>query len=246
MANNARNETAPPPINMRPGGGRPGPRITEKPKNTKKTLGRLLSYIGKSRRLLFFLLTVMLVSTLFSLVAPLLQGSAIDTVEPVKVATQNGEEVRIFRRGGEDLVLGEDGRVLGSLSETEFQNLQWETRFTVHWYREGYVSREGETPGLSFYLIAMGVTALLTASFTFLQQRLAAKLSQYTVYSMRRELFERIAVLPIRYTDTHRHGDLMSRMTGDVENVSTAISQSVASLFSALLTIVGALVFMLL
>ena len=52
MANNqnTQRETPPPPtINMRPGGGRPGPRLTEKPKNTKKTLGRLLSYIGKSR-----------------------------------------------------------------------------------------------------------------------------------------------------------------------------------------------------
>ena len=243
---NERREMTPPPINMRPGGGRPGPRMTEKPKNTKKTLGRLLSYIGKSRRLLVVLLLVMLVSTLFSLVSPLLQGSAIDTVEPIKVATLEGEEIFVFRKGGEDLVLGADGRVLGSLGAAEFQHLAWSTRFTVHGYREAYVSREGETLGLSFYLIAMGVAAILTASFTFLQQRLAAKLSQFTVYSMRRELFERIAVLPIRYTDTHRHGDLMSRMTGDVENVSTAISQSVASLFSAVLTIVGALVFMLL
>ena len=249
MANNqnTQRETPPPPtINMRPGGGRPGPRLTEKPKNTKKTLGRLFSYIGKSRRTLGLLLLVMVVSTLFTLVAPLLQGSAIDAIEPVKVADMGGEEVFVTRRGGVDLVLSADGRELGRLDSGAFDDLDFSIRFTVHWGRERYVSREGETLGLSFFLIAMGTAALVGALFNFWMQRLAAKLSQYTVYTMRRELFDRIAVLPIRYTDTHRHGDLMSRMTGDVENVSTAVSQSVASLFSAVLTIVGALVFMLL
>lgn len=231
---------------MRPGGGRPGPRLTEKPKNTKKTLKRLLSYIGKSRRTLMLLLLVMVISTLFTLVAPMLQGSAIDAIEPVKVADMGGEEVFVFRRDGVDLVLSSDGRELGRLDGGAFDHLDFHIRFAVHWGRENYVSREGVTPGLSFFLIAMGTAALFGALFNFWMQRLAAKLSQYTVYTMRRELFDRIAVLPIRYTDTHRHGDLMSRMTGDVENVSTAISQSVASLFSAVLTIVGALVFMLL
>ena len=62
---------------------------------------------------------------------------------------------------------------------------------------------------------------------------------------MRNDLFRKISRLPIRYTDTHRHGDIMSRMTNDVENVSNAISQSVSSLFSCVLTIVGALSMML-
>ena len=62
---------------------------------------------------------------------------------------------------------------------------------------------------------------------------------------MRRELFEKISRLPIKYTDTHRHGDIMSRMTNDIDNVSSAISQSLTSLFSGVITVIGAVVMML-
>ena len=73
----------------------------------------------------------------------------------------------------------------------------------------------------------------------------SAKLSQSTVYALRSDLFRKISRLPIKYTDTHKHGDIMSRMTNDVENVSVAISQSVTSLISSVLTLIGAFVMML-
>lgn len=95
------------------------------------------------------------------------------------------------------------------------------------------------------YLIAMGVLFAVSASMAFVQGVLAAKLSQNTVYMLRNDLFRKISKLPIRYTDTHRHGDIMSRMTNDVENVSNAISQSICSLISAVLTLVGAFSMML-
>ena len=81
--------------------------------------------------------------------------------------------------------------------------------------------------------------------FTYLQGIAAAKLSQNTVSTMRQDLFEKISYLPIKYTDTHRHGDIMSRMTNDVENISNSISQSIASLFSAVITLIGSLVMMI-
>jgi ATP-binding cassette subfamily B protein len=62
---------------------------------------------------------------------------------------------------------------------------------------------------------------------------------------MRNDLFRKISKLPIRYTDTHKHGDIMSRMTNDVENVSNAISQSITSLISCVITLVGAFSMML-
>lgn len=92
---------------------------------------------------------------------------------------------------------------------------------------------------MGFYLIIMGVIFVISSIMTFFQGVLSAKLSQATVYSMRNDLFQKISKLPIKYTDTHRHGDIMSRMTNDVENVSNAISQSITSLFSAALTLVG-------
>lgn len=95
------------------------------------------------------------------------------------------------------------------------------------------------------YLIVMAVIFAASAVFSYFQEVLAARLSQRTVRSMRNDLFCKISRLPISYTDSHRHGDIMSRMTNDVENVSNAISQSVGALFSCVLTIVGALSMML-
>ncbi len=86
---------------------------------------------------------------------------------------------------------------------------------------------------------------LVSSLLTYLQALTAAKLSQNTVCTMRSDLFAKISYLPIRYTDTHRHGDIMSRMTNDVENISNSVSQSIASLFSAIITLIGSFVMMI-
>ncbi|HIZ82925.1 MAG TPA: ABC transporter ATP-binding protein/permease [Firmicutes bacterium] len=99
--------------------------------------------------------------------------------------------------------------------------------------------------GLFKMLVLLGITYVLSSVFTYFQGIFAAKLSQTTVRNMRADLFSKIERLPIRYLDTHQHGDIMSRMTNDVENVSNTISQSIASLFSSVLTILGTLVIML-
>lgn len=240
-----KDQKTPPPIQVRPGGGPMAGRINvQKPKNLKKTILRLLGYIGASRTLLVALLSVMLVATLCTLVSPLLQGKAIDSIETI--------------REGEDPTLGvvyqytvdntvylknSQGEILG-LAE-EFSHIPMHITLKVHLWREETVGKPGETMGLFFYLICLGAACGGAALFAFFQQRIAAKLSQNTVYHMRNDLFRKISSLPIRYTDTHKHGDLMSRMTNDVENVSNAVSQSIASLISALITIIGALVFML-
>ena len=95
------------------------------------------------------------------------------------------------------------------------------------------------------FLTAMGIIFIISGALTLVQGLIAARLSQNTVYSLRNDLFKKISKLPIKYTDTHKHGDIMSRMTNDVENVSNAISQSVTSLISSVLTLVGAFAMML-
>lgn len=97
---------------------------------------------------------------------------------------------------------------------------------------------------LGLMLALLLLTYVLQSLFTYMQGIFSARLSQYTVNTMRRDLFERLARLPIKYTDTHRHGDLMSRMTNDVENISNAVSQSIGSLISSVLTLVGSLAVM--
>ncbi len=94
-------------------------------------------------------------------------------------------------------------------------------------------------------LLKMIILFAFSAGFTYLQSILSAKISQDTVFAMRNDLFAKISRLSIAETDNRRHGDLMSRMTNDVENVSNAVSQSIASLFSSILTFFGALYFMI-
>lgn len=88
------------------------------------------------------------------------------------------------------------------------------------------------------------VSFLLNVTFTLIQGLLAARLSQSIVGRMRYGLFEKLDHLPIGYLDRHSSGDLMSRMTNDIENISNTISQSLGSLVSGTLTIVGTIAIM--
>ena len=94
-------------------------------------------------------------------------------------------------------------------------------------------------------LILLAAVYAVSAVMTYLQGRISAKLSQVTVRTMRRDLFGSLVHLPIKYIDDHRHGDLMSRMTNDVENISTTVSQSIGSLISGILTVLGTFIIML-
>ena len=73
----------PPVVNLRGGGrgGPHGPMVREKPKDLKKTVGRLMKYIASGKYLFFALIAIIIVITLLSLAAPTLQGYAIDTIQ---------------------------------------------------------------------------------------------------------------------------------------------------------------------
>jgi len=92
--------------------------------------------------------------------------------------------------------------------------------------------------------LMLGAYLLYSAS-QLVQGLLSARLSQGIVRRMRQELFDKIVTLPLRYLDTHANGDLMSRMTNDIENISTTVSQSLPSLFSGVLTVIGTVAVML-
>ena len=104
----------------------------------------------------------------------------------------------------------------------------------------------GEAAGdLAKNILVMLAAYLIYSASQLAQGLLSAKISQRLVKRMREELFGKIIDLPIRYLDTHSHGDVMSRMTNDIENISTTVSQSLPSLCSGVLTIVGTVAIML-
>ncbi|MBQ6423844.1 MAG: ABC transporter ATP-binding protein [Acidaminococcaceae bacterium] len=94
--------------------------------------------------------------------------------------------------------------------------------------------------------LALMLAAYLFVSLLRLAQGVfSARLSLRIVRQFREELFGKVIDLPIKYTDTHSHGDVMSRMTNDVENISVTVSQALPSLFSGVLTIIGTAAIML-
>ena len=97
---------------------------------------------------------------------------------------------------------------------------------------------------LYYYIIYMLVAYLFYSAMTMFQGICSAKLSQRIVKKMREELLSKIIDLPVSYLDTHSHGDVMSRITNDIENISNTVSQSLPSLFSGTLTIIGCVAIM--
>ena len=108
---------------------------------------------------------------------------------------------------------------------------------------DGLVS--GSFGAIPQILALMLLVYLLHGGATLLQGFLSARLSQRVIYRLRAQLFGKVISLPIPYLDTHSHGDIMSRMTNDAENVSNVISSSLSSLFSGVLTLIGTVVMML-
>lgn len=80
---------------------------------------------------------------------------------------------------------------------------------------------------------------------SWLQNYWMIGIAQDTVHQMRSELFYRFQMLPISFFDKRRHGELMSRVTNDMENVSSTLNSSVINIFSSVLTLVGTVVVML-
>ena len=182
-------KTASPAVNtgMRPGGRGPmqmgAP--TEKPKEGRKTLGRLLAYFSNEKKTLVLLFIFVTTGVVLNVVAPMLLSKSIDAIT-----------MREFTR----------------------------------------------VPPILTIMIAV---YLVSSGTTLIQERVGARLSQRVVKSMRSELFGKILDLPISFIDNHSHGDLMSRMTNDAENISNVISQSITSLFSGALTLIGTVAIML-
>jgi ATP-binding cassette subfamily B multidrug efflux pump len=98
---------------------------------------------------------------------------------------------------------------------------------------------------LKIMVLTLIVAYITDAAISFIQGWLMAGASQRIVMNLRRTLFKKLQKLPISFFDTHTHGDIMSRLSNDIDNVSTTISQSTSQLMSGIITIIGSLTMML-
>jgi ATP-binding cassette subfamily B multidrug efflux pump len=97
---------------------------------------------------------------------------------------------------------------------------------------------------LELMVIILILVYVASGVLNFLQGWLMAGVSQQIVMNLRRTLFAKLQALPIAFFDVHSHGELMSRLSNDIDNVSSTISQSTTQLLSGFITIMGSLVMM--
>jgi ATP-binding cassette subfamily B protein len=155
-------------------------------KNWRGTLRRIWGYLAVNRIKLFLVFVMVLFSSVFGLLGPVLVGFAID-----------------------DFVVGKDPRTL-------------------------------------LYLLAgLAAVFLLHSSANWLQNYWMIGIAQKTVYTLRAQLFQHLHKLPISFFDRRQHGELMSRVTNDIDNISSTLNSSVIQVFSSVLTLLGTVSVML-
>ncbi len=140
-------------------------------------------------------------------------------------------------------------KILGKATTKLFENLI--SSFIVQMQNQNLPSaQQMPIPGIEFGYIGHIIFILLilyvvSAIFTFIQQYLMAGVAQRTVYKLRKEVDEKLAKLPLRYYDSHSHGDILSRAVNDLDTVGSTLQQSISQLVTSTAMLVGVLVMML-
>lgn len=104
----------------------------------------------------------------------------------------------------------------------------------------------GDMNGLGFICIVLVLMYLVNIFSTYYQNMVMLKIAQRISATMRKDLFTALQKLPLKYFDSNSSGDLMSRLTNDVDNINTTLSQSVTQLFSGIINIIGMFIAMIL
>ena len=103
--------------------------------------------------------------------------------------------------------------------------------------------------GVNFELVGESVVKMLvcyiaSALFSYLLAVLMIQISQKIVYTMRKQLFEKLTRLPVNYFDTHATGDIISRISYDIDTVNSSLSHDLVQVMTSLYTVIGSLIFM--
>ncbi|MGN0533233.1 MAG: ABC transporter ATP-binding protein [Eubacterium sp.] len=166
----------------------------KKPKNAKRTFGRILEYMGKSKVLLIVVFLTLILSTVCSIGASYCLKPILNNVETAIKA--------------------------GTFIETG-------------------------VPSLIKSLATLSALYVGAALFTFIQSKIMVKIAYKTTNIIRKDLFNHMQTLPLRYFDSQTHGEIMSRFTNDVDNIQVMLEQSMVQLVSSAFTFVGIVIVMI-
>ena len=208
-----------------PGHGGPrGKRASGKPKNTLNTIKRLLSYVGVYK---FRLITVFLCMILTTL-ASLCGGYLI-----VPIINRITLEIKPNAELNPSAMAERADKIIDAFVNTDLiSNLMGSTASAVTVY-------------IVSALCILGLVYLISVIGSYLQSRLMLSVSQNSIQKIRDDLFKKMQKLPVRYYDSHPTGEIMSRYTNDVDNIDVMLNNSLTSIVSGVITLVGTFIFML-
>lgn len=187
-------------------------------KNARKTITRILGYLAKFKLRIFVVLLCMLANTLASLCCSYLLAPIINKLTLAVT--------------GEEQPMSNIERLVDNII----------SRFT------GAVNTAVRSEMMSYILTVIAIFALvyLVGILTsYIQARLMLSISQKTIESLRNDLFSKLQRLPIRYFDSNPTGEIMSRFTNDIDNIDMMINNSLTSIISGTVSLIGTFVFMI-
>ncbi|MBQ6679410.1 MAG: ABC transporter ATP-binding protein [Lachnospiraceae bacterium] len=202
-------------------GGGPGARFQRasgKPKNARVTISRLLSYMKGYGLRFILVLFCMLISTLTSLVGSYFMAPIIDRLT-IAVAPNAKINMSAIEKIADRVILN----LLGKAGQAP----------------------DSIMPYIVIACVLLGSIYLVGLLMSYTQARLMLSISQNMIERIRNELFNKLQHLPVRYFDSHPTGEVMSRFTNDVDNIEMMINNSLTSVISGTVTLIGTFVFML-
>lgn len=216
---------------------RGGGRVAEKPISFGPSLRRLLGQLKPHRLVLTTVVIMAVISVTFNVIGPKILGRATDVIFGGIVGKQLGRHVPQTRgmtagefidKFGQPGQSGDRGKIITLLQQ----------------YPDVIIGS-----GIDFHRLgvimawALGLYAC-AALLMFLQGFLLNTAIQRSMYDLRRQVSAKLERLPLSYFDGQPHGELMSRMTNDIDNVSQTLLQTLQQLLNALLTVIGVLIMM--
>lgn len=94
-------------------------------------------------------------------------------------------------------------------------------------------------------LIWLIILYMISSAFNYMQQYIIAGVAQKTVYDMRKDVYNKLNKLPLKFFDNHTHGEILSRVTNDIDNISSTLQQSMTQLITSIVTVVGVIIMMI-
>jgi ATP-binding cassette subfamily B multidrug efflux pump len=198
-----------------------------KAKDFRGSLRRLFGTLRPERPLIILVVLLGIVSVTFNVVGPKILGEAVNRIVEGALGKQ------ILGSGATQQQAIDAARAQG-------QNQLADMLTNMHLNAAGIDF--GALGGLLGVLV---VVYVLSSIFGWIQGWIMAGVTQRTVVKLRADVDGKLGRLPLRYFDSHPRGDLLSRVTNDIDNIGQSLQQSLTQLITSLLTIVGVLILML-